>query len=67
MLSKLVPRAAFGALAYWGANALLVAAEVKWHLLSLLVAVDLRAAEAIPALVVSKLLGVGISIALSSS
>lgn len=65
-LRRLVPRVAFGAAAYWVANAVLLAAEVRWHVLSRLIAFDLRAAEVIPALIAAKLLGVSIALVLTS-
>ena len=66
-LRRLAPRLAFGALFYWAANAALLAAEVRWHLLSRLVLLDLRAAEAIPALIVAKVLAVSISFVLTGT
>jgi hypothetical protein len=62
---RLFPRLAAGAAFYWLANAALLASEVRWHLLSCLAAFDLRASEAIPALVVSKFLGLSVSLALA--
>jgi len=65
-LRRLAPRVAFGAAFYWAANAALLAGEVRWHMLSRLIAFDLRAAEVIPSLIAAKLLGVSISVALTS-
>ena len=63
---RLLPRVSFAAAAYWAANAALAMGELRWHILSRLVAFDLLAAEMIPALVVGKVLHVGISIALAT-
>jgi hypothetical protein len=66
-LRRLFPRVAFGAALYWAANAALLAAEVRWHVLSRLIAFDLRAAEVIPALIAAKLLGVSVALTLSGT
>lgn len=67
MLSKVLSRLTLGAVAYWSANAVLLASEAKWHLVYRLLALDVRAAEAIPPLIVSKLLGSAIGIAFSTT
>ena len=63
--TRLGPRCAFGVTGYWVANAALLVAEARWHLLSRLTLFDIEQIKML-APELSKLVHLGVAIATSS-